>query len=149
MSVSATAGLVVWTEPLAARLARFVPTGVARLVALPIAAQCWCAPILVLLSPTLPTYAVPANLLAAVAMPPATLLGLAATLGGVLWPAFGALACLAATWCAGWVAAIATAFASLPGALLPWPGGPAGAVGLELIVAAAGAWAHRRLRVAG
>lgn len=148
LSVSATAGLVTWTEPLAVRLARFVPLGPARLLALPVAAQCWCAPILVLFAPAIPVYAVPANLLAALAIGPATLLGMVATVAGGV-PGVADVAVPAAAWCSGWIAATAEVFASLPGALLPWPGGPVGAALLAILVVAAGVWVHGRMSVAG
>jgi competence protein ComEC len=80
LSVLATLGLLVLTRPLARRLGAVLPAPVATVLAIPLAAQLACQPVLVLLSPTLPVYGVPANLLAAAAAPVATITGLAACL---------------------------------------------------------------------
>jgi competence protein ComEC len=126
LSVLATLGLLVLTRPLARRLGVLLPAPVATMLAIPLAAQLACQPVLVLLSPTLPAYGVPANLLAAAAAPAATITGLAACLvlpwlpwlaGPLVW-----LAWLPATW----IAAVATTTAGLPGSSLPWVGGPLG-----------------------
>ncbi|KAE8762103.1 ComEC/Rec2 family competence protein, partial [Georgenia thermotolerans] len=86
LSVLATGGLVLLARPWTRWLARWVPRWLAAAVALPAAAQAACAPVVVLLQPAVATYAVPANLLAAPAVPPATVLGVAATLLAPLWP---------------------------------------------------------------
>ena len=132
LSCAATAGLVLLTPPMWRRLAPWIGRPAAYAVAVPVAAQLACGPLLVLLSPALPTTSVLANLLAAPAVAPATLLGLAATLTAPWAPAVaGALAWLAggATW---WIAAVARWCAGLPGALLPWPGELPGALALGL-----------------
>lgn len=128
LSVLATLGLLLLTVPLARRLRRWLPAPVAAVLAIPLAAQLACQPVLVLLSPTLPAYGVPANLLAAPAAPVATIAGLAAclllpVLPGVAMPLVW-LAWLPATW----IAAVAATTAALPGSSLPWLGGPAGIV---------------------
>jgi competence protein ComEC len=126
LSVLATLGLLVLTRPLARRLSAILPASVATMLAIPLAAQLACQPVLVLLSPTLPAYGVPANLLAAAAAPVATITGLAACLllpvlpwvaGPLVWVAW-----LPATW----IAAVATTTAALPGSSVPWVGGPMG-----------------------
>ncbi|PJI93342.1 ComEC/Rec2 family competence protein [Luteimicrobium subarcticum] len=158
LSASATAGIVLGTGPLARRLEsgmpRLFPRPVALAVAVPCAAQAACGPVLVLLAPTLPVYAVPANLVAEPALVPATLLGVAATLVAPWWGA-GAHAI---AWCAGlatwWVAQVATVASQLPGARAPWlPGLPGAALlaGVTVVVAAAAVlspWAGRG-RLAG
>jgi competence protein ComEC len=126
LSVLATLGLLVLTVPLARRLRRWVPAPVAAVLAIPLAAQLACQPVLVLLSPTLPAYGVPANLLAAAAAPVATIVGLAACLLLPWLPGLAApllwLAWLPATW----IAAVAETTAALPGSTLPWLGGALG-----------------------
>ncbi|WP_407317342.1 ComEC/Rec2 family competence protein [Isoptericola halotolerans] len=128
LSCAATAGIILLTGPLARRLAPWCGRAVGFAVAVPLAAQATCGPVLVLLDPALPLTAVPANLLAAPALVPATVLGLVATLlapwapaaaGAVAWVAGGATA---------WIAAVARFFAGLPGASTPWPGGALGAL---------------------
>lgn len=126
LSVLATLGLLVLAGPLTRRLRRWLPAPVAAVLAIPFAAQLACQPVLVLLSPTLPTYGVPANLLAAPAAPVATIVGLASCLLLPWLPALATpllwLAWLPATW----IAAVAQTTATLPGSSLPWLGGPAG-----------------------
>ncbi|TWH27044.1 competence protein ComEC, partial [Isoptericola variabilis J7] len=80
LSCAATAGLVLLSGPLAARLAPWLGRPLAFALAVPLAAQAAVGPVLVLLDPSVPTTAVPANLLATPALVPATVLGLAATL---------------------------------------------------------------------
>jgi competence protein ComEC len=152
LSVLATAGLMALTSPIARRLERFLPGWLALLVAVPLAAQLACQPVLILLNPTLPLYGVLANSLAEPASPVATVLGLVACVTLPLIAPLGqALAAIA--WLpSAWIAAVATFFAQLPGARLPWPGGFAGAAALAtvtglLLVAALGT-APRRGRAA-
>lgn len=133
LSVLATAGLLVLSGPLARALSRWMPGFLATALAVPLAAQLACQPVLVLLTPTLPLYGVPANLLAAPAAPVATFAGLLACL---LLPALPgvATALLNLAWVpSAWIAAVATAIADLPGSRLPWWGGVAGAVLIALV----------------
>jgi competence protein ComEC len=122
LSVSATAGILLVAPRWAERLACHMPRPVAIAIAVPAAAQLACTPVLVLAFGQLTPYAIPANLLAAPAVVPATVLGV---LCAVLAP-FSHLAAVTA-----WLAAAPTAvivivahlFAALPGAGLRWPGG--------------------------
>ncbi|MEN5075865.1 ComEC/Rec2 family competence protein, partial [Isoptericola cucumis] len=136
LSCAATAGLVLLAGPLARRLAPWTGRPLAFGLAVPWAAQAACGPVLVLLDPRVPLTSVPANLLAAPALVPATVLGLVATLLAPWLPG----AAHAVAWLAGvgtaWIAAVARGFAGLPGAALPWPGGVGGALALGLVTAA-------------
>jgi competence protein ComEC len=121
LSVLATAGLLVLAGPLAAALGRVLPRSLALGLAVPIAAQLACQPVLLMLNPALPLYGVPANILAAPAAPLATILGLAACLVLPVIPGLG-VALAAIAWVpASWIAAVAQFFAALPGAQSPWP----------------------------
>lgn len=123
LSVLATAGLLLLSRPLAELLARWIPPGLAMVIAVPTAAQLACQPMLVLLDPAIQLGGIPANLLAGPAAAPATLLGLLACLLAVVsTPLATAVAWLA--WIpATWIAAVATWFAGLSGARVPWPEG--------------------------
>jgi competence protein ComEC len=126
LSVLATAGLLVLAGPLMRLLERGLPRVVAGVVAVPVAAQLACQPLLILLNPTLPLYGVPANVLAEPAAPVATVIGLlACVLLPVVQP-LGELVAAAAWLPAAWIAAVAEFFAGLPGAAIPWPAGPGG-----------------------
>ncbi|MPV88268.1 DUF4131 domain-containing protein, partial [Georgenia ruanii] len=137
LSVLATAGLVLLARPWTRWLARWLPRWLAAALALPAAAQAACAPVVVLLQPAVATYAVPANLLAAPAVPPATVLGVAATLLAPLWPGGAHALVHVAAGCTWWIATVARALAAAPAAQLPWLPGPAGLVALAVLTAAA------------
>lgn len=136
LSVAATAGIALLAGPLAARWADRIGRGPALALAVPIAAQAACGPVLVLLDPSVAMYAVPANLVAAPAVGPATVLGLLAALVAPVWPpAAAALAHLAGAAC-WWIARVARIADGLPGAHLPWVGG---LTGVLLLAGATGA----------
>ena len=155
LSVLATAGLLLLAGPLARVLERWLPRWLAIVIAVPFAAQLACQPVIILLSATLPTYGVVANVLAAPAAPIATVVGLAACVLLVLIPPLGALLCQLAWLPSAWIAAVAQFFASAPAAQLPWPPGAVGAlllaVGTVLAVFAVlgRRWAVVALAVAG
>lgn len=119
-------------------------------VAVPVAAQLMVAPVLVLLTPWLPTWGVLANLAAGPAVAPASLLGLAAACTAWWWPGGGHALAAGAGVPTGWIAAVGRTMASWPLARLPWPGGVGGSVLLVGVAAAVGlASRWGRLAVAG
>jgi competence protein ComEC len=134
LSVAATLGLLVIARPLAGLLERWMPKTVALVIAIPVSASVACQPILLVLSPFVPTYGIAANLVAEPLVPFATVAGLLSIVttpipalsDGLLW---------FATAVAGIVAAISRGFASLPGARLPWPPGWVG-IALAMTVSA-------------
>ncbi len=132
LSVLATAGLVVVAPVLAARLERWLPPWLALAIAVPVAAQAACQPVLVLLDPSLPTYGVLANLLAGPAAPLATVLGLVVCALAVVAPPVAVLIAPVAWLPAAWIGAVAEFCAGLPLASLPWPAAP---LGVLLLVA--------------
>ena len=144
LSVLATGAIVLLAPPLAEALGRLVPRGLAVAVAVPAAAQAVCAPVIVLLDPAVSVYAVPANLVAAPALLPATLLGVAATLTAPWFPALAGALAHGAGWATWWIAEVARFCAALPGARHGWPAGPGGlllllgltAVALVLVIGA-------------
>ncbi len=144
LSVLATAGLLVLAGPLAQALSRWMPIGLAAVISIPLAAQIACQPVLVLLSPSVPLYGVPANLLAAPAAPVATVIGLVACLL-LGWMPGVALGLLNAAWVpSAWIAAVAQATILLPGSALPWLGGPLGVVAISALTLVALALVLRR-----
>ncbi|MFC8192206.1 ComEC/Rec2 family competence protein [Cellulomonas sp. NPDC057328] len=138
LSVGATAGLVVVGPPLVARWAPRCGHATAGVLVAPVAAQLGCLPVVLALWPSLGLWSVPANLLAAPVVAPATVLGLGAVALAGWWPAgAGALAAVAGAAC-WWTGAVARVCAGLPGAAVPWLPGPVGA-GCALLVAVAAA----------
>ncbi|PFG43655.1 competence protein ComEC [Isoptericola jiangsuensis] len=144
LSCAATAGIVLLAGPLARLLTPWLGRALAFAVAVPCAAQAACGPILVLLDPAVALVAVPANVLAAPALVPGTVLALLAT---VLAPGLPAVAGPVA-WLAGvptgWLAGVATLGAAVPGSRVPWWPGPGGAAALALVTLAVLAVVVRR-----
>ncbi|MBF4597792.1 ComEC/Rec2 family competence protein [Curtobacterium sp. VKM Ac-1796] len=133
LSVLATSGIVVLGPPLTELLARRVWPPVAAALAIPVAAQVACWPVTIPLSAALPTYAVPANLLAEPFAPVVTVIGLAACTVAPVWPA-GAQALAAVAWVpAAAVGGIAHGAAALPHASAPWPAGVLGVAAAVLV----------------
>lgn len=135
LSVVATAGIALGSGPIARVLARRLPERAARLLAVPLAAQCAVGPVVAALGPGLPGYAVPANLAAAPAVPPATVLGVAGALLAPWWEGGAAVCVRAAGWATWWIATVARTTAALPGAQVPWPDGPVGSALLAVATA--------------
>lgn len=142
LSVSATAGILLGQRPVAAALSRHLPRWAATAVALPLVAQAACAPILILLQPSVGAWSVPANVLAAPVVPLVTVCGILAALIAPLWPAAAWLIAWPATAGCAWLVAVAGAFAHLPGAQMAWPAGITGALGAAGAEAVALALAH-------
>jgi len=117
LSVAATAGLVLLSRPLAARLPG--PRPLAAAVAVSLAAQLATAPVLVPLAGGVPAVGVPANLLA---VPPAGLvMVLGLTLGpfaGLLRPGLAQVLMWPVSLLVGWVGKVAAVAAALPLPLL-------------------------------
>jgi competence protein ComEC len=144
LSVLATAGLLVLVPPLAQRLSttripHFAwrpPLWLCQAVAIPIAAQIACAPVVAMLAAEVSLVAVPANLLAAPAVAPATICGVLAAITAPLSPtAATVLGTLggAPTW---WIVTVAETAARLPAGAVPWPDGTRGGVLLALALLA-------------
>ena len=130
LSVVATAGIVIGSKPVAARLSRRLPRWLAAAVALPLVAQAACGPILILLQPSVGAWSVPANLLSEPAAVIATISGLLAALVAPAWPTAAAVIAWPALAACSWMVWVAGFFAHLPGATLPWPEGLTGALAL-------------------
>lgn len=134
LSVAATAGLLVLTQPITKRLQQYFPNWLAIAIGVSLAAQILCLPILLQLQQGLATYSLPANILAEPLVAPVTVLGiLACALAWVFPPAAWALTYLAseATWV---IARIANHFAGLDNVKLSWPEGLAGTAAAIAVV---------------
>ncbi|MGH3737995.1 MAG: ComEC/Rec2 family competence protein, partial [Micromonosporaceae bacterium] len=116
LSVLATAGLLLlaprWRDALRRR---GWPSGAAEALAIPIAAQVACAPVIAAMTGTVSLSAVPANLLAAPAVAPATILGAASAAISPLWPGAAELLAWLGGWPARWLVFVARWGAGLPG----------------------------------
>jgi competence protein ComEC len=120
LSVCATAGILVLGPPWRDALVRWLPRWVAEAVAVPLAAQLACTPIVAALSGQVSLVAVGANLVVAWAVGPATVLGLLGGLLALVWLPLGALVATPAGWCAAWIVGVAHVSSGLPVAALAW-----------------------------
>ncbi|NKZ05032.1 ComEC/Rec2 family competence protein [Actinomadura latina] len=135
LSVLATAGLLVLAPPWRERLARRLPGPIADALAVTAAAEVAVAPVLVMLSGEVGVVSVFANLLAAPAVAPATLLGALGAVTALVSLPLARLIVWPAGLAVGWIIWVARTAAALPYATLPWTGGALGAA--TLLAAAA------------
>ncbi len=127
LSVLATGGLLLLAPKMRDWLRRRrVPPGLAEALAIPAAAQVTCGPVVAGLSGAVSLVSIPANLLAAPAVAPATVLGVFATIVSAVWPAGAGFLAWVAHWPARWLVLIAGHGANTPMGSLPWPGGVGG-----------------------
>jgi len=156
LSVLATWGVIgpaaAWTRWTRGHLRHDTRAGrwlraVVDAAAVPVAAQVLVAPVLLLLNPWLPTWGVVANMAAAPAVAPASLLGLAAACTAPWWPGGGHALAAASGVFTGWIARVGLTVSDWPLARLPWPGGGRGVLALAalaLLGVLAGRWARSR-----
>jgi competence protein ComEC len=146
LSTLATAGILVLGPPFRDALTRWLPRWAAEALAVPFAAQLACTPVVAALSGQVSLVAVLANLLAAPAVGPATVLGL---LGGLLVLVCGPLG-LAAGWaagmCAAWIVAVAVRLAELPQPSIGWHAGGLSVALLAVVCVLTAVVAGRLLR---
>jgi competence protein ComEC len=150
LSVAATAAIVLVAGSWSRRLRDLrCPPLLADGVAVSAAAGLATAPLVAGLSGTVSLVTVPANLLAAPAVPAATVLGLLAAVIGPVVPALGDVLVWLAGWPVRWLVLVGERAAGLPDAAVGWPAGSAGAVGLTalLLTGAVLMWRFHRLRL--
>ncbi|REJ04499.1 DUF4131 domain-containing protein [Microbacterium bovistercoris] len=135
LSAAATAALLLLARPLSRGLSRWMPEPVALALAVPLAAQLVCGPIVALFSEQQSIVGVAANLIAEPAAPLATVIGLLACLTAAV-PAVADLLAATAWLPSSWIATTATVSAGLPGAVIPVIAGPVTAAVTALISAA-------------
>ena len=147
LSVAATGGLILLAGPMVSRWGQGgrVRTAVVAALALTIGAQVATLPLIAAFGDGLSLVSVPANLLAAPAVAPVTVLGLLAAVTGTFAPAVAVILARCAEPFAAWIAWVAQTTAAWPAATLPWPGGLQGAL-LAAVVAAALVYVIRRHR---
>ncbi|MEU0601306.1 ComEC/Rec2 family competence protein [Streptomyces sp. NPDC006393] len=133
LSVLATGALLTLAPRWSAALRRRrVPVRLAEGLAAAAAAQALCAPVVAVLSARVSLVAVPCNLLAEVAVAPATVLGFAALVTAPSVMPVAKVFAWCASWPTGWIADVARTGAALPGGGVDWPGSWTGALLLGL-----------------
>jgi competence protein ComEC len=147
LSVLATAALLTIAPRWSAALQRRrVPPRLAEVLAAAAAAQAVCAPVVAALAAHVSLVAVACNLLAEVAVGPATVLGFAALGAAPVAPPVATGLAWLASWPAEWIAGVARTGAALPGAEMDWPGGWRGGLLLAAVTVVAVLAAPRLLR---
>ncbi|MFD8205452.1 ComEC/Rec2 family competence protein [Streptomyces sp. NPDC059695] len=136
LSVLATGALLTiaprWSDALRRRR---VPDRLAEALGAALAAQAVCAPVVVVFAGRVSLVSVPANLLAELAVAPATVCGFATLALAAVWMPAAEVLARVAGWPAGWIARVARTGADLPGAEVAWPGGWWGGLALALLTA--------------
>lgn len=137
LSAAATAGILLLGIPLSEHLAHVAQQSVlayrlpskllvpaAQMVAVPLAAQLSCTPILLLFTDEGSVWGVLANALVAPVAAPLTILGLGAALAAPHWPILASVLLTAAQGATWWIDAVARTLASWPGSGIPlWQAG--------------------------
>lgn len=145
LSVLATTGILllapVWRDAM-----RWLPSWAAAAVAVPAAAQLACTPVVTALSGQVSLVAVVANIAAAPAVAPVTVLGLAGGLVGLVWSPLGQAVAAPGAWAASWIVAVAEHGASLPTAAVGWGTGPLALVAVTGLCVGALWWTPWLLR---
>ena len=126
LSVLATAGILFVGPPVRDALAGWMPRWAADAVSVPLAAQIACTPLVAAVSGEVSLVAVLANVVVAPLVGPATVLGLAGGVVGLVLPVAGAALGWAGAGCAQGIVEVAEVSARLPVASVEWGTGPAG-----------------------
>lgn len=152
LSVLASLGLLVFARPWARWMAQYLPRRwrpMADAIAVPVAAQAMCAPVVVLLQGSVTLIGVLANVLVAPFVAPVTVLGVLAAGTGWWAPVPARMLAWVAALPASAIAWVAHRLAGVPLAELPWPAGTPGALllaGVIVAVLLSGPWLAARAR---
>jgi competence protein ComEC len=138
LSALATAGILFLAPPWRDALMRWLPRWVAEAVAVPLAAQLVCTPVVAAISGQVSLVAVVANMLVAPAVGPATVLGLVGGLLMLVLDPVGMVCGRLAGWCAWWIVSVAEQSARLPTAAVEWSASVLAIVLLSLFCAVIG-----------
>jgi len=107
LSVLATAGLLLIAPRIVSHLEPYLPTVIAQAVALPMAAMVLCAPVIVAIAGYLSPMSILANLFAAPAVAPITVIGFIAVLFSPFLPGLSSLLITCVKPLAWWIASVA------------------------------------------
>lgn len=132
LSAVSSGSLILLAPALANGIGRWLPGPLALAIAVPLAAQLACAPVIALFAEQQSLVSVVANLLAEPAAPIATVIGLLACLTAPL-PLVADLLAASAWLPSAWIATVADVTAGLPGAQVLLPAGIGSAVLVALV----------------
>ena len=140
LSVLATAGILLLAPAMTEKLSQRLPMPLALGLAVTMAAQLFCLPLLMQLQPGLPTYSVIANLLAGPMVAPVTVLGMIALVLTPIAPSLVALVSWVASLGTWVIEMVAIFFSALPVAYFPWATGWPATILSVLLIFAVAAW---------
>ncbi|HET6627039.1 MAG TPA: DNA internalization-related competence protein ComEC/Rec2 [Nocardioidaceae bacterium] len=136
LSALATAGILFLAPPWRDALRRWLPRWMAEAIAVPLAAQLVCTPVVAAISGQVSLVAVVANMLVAPAVGPATVLGLVGGLLVLVVEPVGLVCGRLAGWCGWWIVSVAEHSAELPTAAVAWSATAAAIIALSLLCVA-------------
>lgn len=145
LSVVATAAILVLVPRWRDALSQWLPRWLAEAIAVPLAAQVACTPLVAAISGQVSLVAVAANLLAAPLVAPATVFGLLGGLAALVSEPVGRLLAAPACWAAAGLIEIAERAAALPVPAFAWSAAPSALVALSGLCVTTAALLHRLL----
>jgi competence protein ComEC len=134
LSALATAGLLIAAAPLFESLRTRLPDWLALGVAAAFSAQLFTTPILLMLQPGIPLYAVLANLLVEPVVAPVTILGILSAAMSLPVPLISTLLANTAGLGTSWIVLVASHLSQLPLVRLHFVGAPVGVILASLVV---------------
>jgi competence protein ComEC len=140
LSTLATAAILVLGRPWRDALAAWMPAWLAEAIAVPLSAQVACTPAVAALSGQVSIVAIAANVLAAPAVGPATVLGLAGGLLALVSHGLAHVVGAVTTVPAWWIVWVAETAARSRGASIAWPSSLTGIAVLTGFCVAAAIW---------
>lgn len=146
LSSLATAGILFLGPPFRDAMRAWMPRWAAEALAVPLAAQLACTPLVATISGQVSLVAVVANLVVAAAVAPATIFGLLGGLLVLLVPSLGEACGWVAGGSAWWIITVATRLARLPTAAVDWSAGAFSLAVLCLVCVVVALGAARVLR---
>ncbi len=136
LSVLATLGLLVLAPKFVEIFERKLPTWLAIMISVSLAAQISCLPVLLMLQPKIPVYSILANVLAEPMVPPITVLGLVSCISAPVAPLMATCLSMLASYPASLIVWLGNTLAVAPSSSLNWFSGAGGLVlGLALTLA--------------
>ena len=124
LSCSAVCGIAMMMPRIQAWCARWMPRGAAQALAMTVSAQVFTLPVQILISPQVPLWSIPANLMVAPFTDLATITGLLACLCATVCPPVAPMFATVASWCTRPIALAAGLFGTADDGCIPWAQGP-------------------------
>lgn len=143
LSCAAVCGIATMMPHIQASCERWMPRGAAQALAMTVSAQAFTLPVQILISPQVPLWSIPANLMVAPFTDLATITGLLACLCATVCPPIAVVLATVASWCTRPIALAASLFGTADDGCIPWAQGAPGmllmlgalTVGIALLIA--------------